>query len=314
MSSLPNLFLVGAAKAGTTSIHALLDAHPSVFMSPVKETNFFSQGDLRPELYSDLYKISIDFNTQVFRTRQTSCLHIADIRSPEEYELLFSDVDSEIVVGECSNSYLFCPSAAERIATHNPNAKILIILRNPVERAWSHYLMNIKLGYQVLPNFLDEIQRDTAEIPAGWGITSNYFGLGLYAAQVARFYNHFRANQIKVILFEDLIDPAKRILDDLSAFLKIAPFELSTEQFRKNVAGVPRFPRLNRIIRRSKIIRQVHQIAPANLRHLGELLVLSRRSLPTLSRRDQLGLLEMYKSDIKELEPIIQRRLDCWLY
>ena len=313
MSSLPNLFLVGAAKAGTTSIHALLDAHPSVFMSPVKETNFFSRDDLRPELYSDLYKKSIDFNTEDFRSRQTSSLHIADIRSLEEYERLFSDVYLETVVGECSNSYLFCPAAAENIAAYNPNAKILIILRNPVERAWSHYLMNIKLGYNVLPNFTDEIRRDIAATPAGWGITSNYFGLGLYAAQVARFYNYFSANQIKVILFEDLIDPAEHILDDLWAFLEIAPVELSTQNFRKNVAGVPRFPRLNRIIRNSTIIRRVHQIAPANLKHLGELLVLSRRSMPKLSTQDRLALLEMYKPDIKKLEPIIQRRLDHWL-
>jgi len=94
-------------------------------------------------------------------------LHIADIRSPGEYELLLSDVDLEIVVGECSNSYLFCPSAAEEIATYSPNEKILIVLRNPVERAWSHYLINIKLGYQVLPKFLDEIRRDNAATPAG---------------------------------------------------------------------------------------------------------------------------------------------------
>jgi hypothetical protein len=313
MSSLPNLFLVGAAKAGTTSIHALLDAHPSVFMSRIKETNFFSQGDLRPELYSDLYKSSINFNTQAFRARPTSSLHIADIRSLKEYELLFSDVEFEIVVGECSNSYLFCPSAAKRIATHNPNAKILIILRNPVERAWSHYLMNIKLGYHVLPNFLDEIRRDTAAVPAGWGITSNYFGLGLYAAQVTRFYNHFNANQIKVILFEELVDPTKRVVDDLWNFLDIAPVELSAEQFRKNVAGVPRFPRLNRIIRNSTIVRRAHQIAPPKIKRLGELLVLSRRSMPKLSKEDQFSLLEMYKRDIKTLESIIQRRLNHWL-
>ena len=313
MSSLPNLFLVGAAKAGTTSIHALLDAHPSVFMSPVKETNFFSRDDLRPELYSDLYKNSIDFNTQAFRSRPTSPLHIADIRSLEEYERLFSDVDLETIVGECSNSYLFCPSAAETIAAYNPNAKILIILRNPVERAWSHYLMNIKLGYNVLPNFTEEIRRDMATTPAGWGITSNYFGLGLYAAQVARFYAHFKKHQIKIILFEDVIDPAQRVLDDLWAFLEIVPVELSTQNFRKNVAGVPRFPRLNRIIRNSTIIRRAHQIAPANLKRLGELLVLSRSSMPQLSRQDRLALLEMYKPDIEELESLIKRKLSRWL-
>ena len=94
-------------------------------------------------------------------------MHIADIRSPGEYELLLSDVDLEIVVGECSNSYLFCPFAAEEIATYCPNAKILIVLRNPVEGAWSHYLINIKHGYQVLPKFLDEIRRDNAATPAG---------------------------------------------------------------------------------------------------------------------------------------------------
>ena len=78
-----------------------------------------------------------------------------------------SDVDLEIVVGACSNSCLFCRFAAEEIATYCPNVKILIVLRTPVERAWSHYLINIKLGYQILLQFLDEIRRDNAATPAG---------------------------------------------------------------------------------------------------------------------------------------------------
>ena len=314
MPSLPNLFLVGAAKAGTTSVHALLDAHPDVFMSPIKETNFFSQHDLQPELYSKIYRKTLDHNIQAFRDGHTDFLHIADIHSPKEYKSLFRGANSEAIVGECSNSYLFCPSAAPSIAEHNPDAKILIILRQPVERAWSHYLMNIKIGHHVLPSFLEEVKQDTAAHPSGWGITANYFTLGLYAAQVARFYKHFPEDQIKVLLFNDFRDQTAHVLNDLWAFLEIPPVHLNAKNFERNVSGVPRLPRLNRILRTSKIVRQLHRISPAKLRQLGEYLLVNRMAVPKLSKADRIALLKMYKSDIRELESIIQRPLDYWLY
>jgi hypothetical protein len=282
-------------------------------MSPIKETNFFSQHDLQPELYSKIYKNTLDLNIQAFRDGHSDFLHIADIHSQREYKSLFRDVNSEAVVGECSNSYLFCPSAAPRIAEHNPDAKILIILRQPVERAWSHYLMNIKIGYQVLPNFLEEVKQDTAAHPSGWGITANYFTLGLYAAQVARFYKHFPKNQIKVLLFNDLRDPTTPLLNDLWAFLEIPPIQCNSNDFQRNVSGIPRLPRINRILRTSKLVRQLHRIAPAKVRQFGEYLLVNRTEVPKLSDADHNVLLEMYRSDIRELESIIQRKLDYWL-
>ena len=124
--TLPSFFIVGAPKAGTTSLYHYLEEHPEVYMSPIKETNFFSSKQMQEqELYYDA----------------------TPIQSKNQYLELFKDVSQEKQVGEASVSYLYYTGVAKKILEFNPKAKIVIMLRNPVERAFSHYLMDKRLGY-----------------------------------------------------------------------------------------------------------------------------------------------------------------------
>ena len=118
-----NTFIVGAPKTGTTSLYYYLNQHTNVCMSSIKEPNFFSA----KEVNSLFYKSQI----------------VDDIN---EYHKLFSQNKKQII-GEASVSYLFFDEVPNRIYKYNPKAKIIILLRNPIERALSHYLMDFRLGF-----------------------------------------------------------------------------------------------------------------------------------------------------------------------
>ena len=119
------IFIVGAPKAGTTSLHYYLNEHPEILMSSVKEPDFF--------LEKEIDDIGLYYGT----TR---------IETSDKYHNLFSDKKDEEIFGESSVSYLYYPEVPKRIKEYNTEAKIIIMLRNPVDRAFSHYLMDFKLG------------------------------------------------------------------------------------------------------------------------------------------------------------------------
>ncbi|MFT7589805.1 MAG: hypothetical protein ACI959_002025, partial [Limisphaerales bacterium] len=113
---LPDFFVVGAVKAGTTALHLFLDQHPEIYMSPVKETNYFSQPDMDPAHFNRDYKHDVDINLDKWLDGpMTKKIHIANVDNWEHYKRLFRDAEKAKSIGEASNSYLLCPSAAERI-------------------------------------------------------------------------------------------------------------------------------------------------------------------------------------------------------
>src|SRR5262245_44057756 len=123
---LPNFFIVGAPKAGTTSLYEYLRRHPQVYMSPVKEPNYFSYADT---VAQNLYHKE------------------KGIEQWDEYVKLFEASNGAHAIGEASVSYLFYPEVPRRLNEKFPDARIIIVLRNPVDRAYSHYYMEHKLGY-----------------------------------------------------------------------------------------------------------------------------------------------------------------------
>ena len=114
---LPNFFVVGAVKAGTTALHLFLDQHPEIFMSRVKETNFFSQPDMHAEHFNRDYRHDVNVNLELFLEGSMSRkIHIATVDRWEDYQRLFRDAKGFKAIGEASNSYLLCPSAAAAMA------------------------------------------------------------------------------------------------------------------------------------------------------------------------------------------------------
>ena len=178
----PNLFLVGAAKAGTTSLYRELARHPAIYMSPMKEPHFFS-------------RIEPASSWEAFFP------HVSD---EDEYLALFKGARNEDLLGEGSTSYLWDTQAAERIKRAVPEARILIMLRDPVDRAYSHYWNDVREGLEER-SFVDALAEEQRSGPGGWGVSSLYIDCGRYADQVARYLERFGSGGVLVSFLEDFV-------------------------------------------------------------------------------------------------------------
>jgi hypothetical protein len=195
----PDLYVVGAANAGTTSLWWYLDQHPDVFMSAVKEPHFFAR--IRPSA----------------RLARFSSV----VREESAYHALFAGVGGARVMGEASTSSLWAPEAAGRIHEVAPGARIVILLRDPVERAWAHHRADAAEGFE-RRGFLRSV-RDEMARPGTWGVDSVYVTAGFYAEAVARYLGLFGRDQVQVLFFETFIVDPRGSMRDLFAWLDVEP-------------------------------------------------------------------------------------------
>ena len=180
---LPNFLVIGAAKAGTTALYWYLAEHPAVFMSRVKETNYFAYGvDGQGKLvYGD------------------PDVHQFPVKTIADYEALFADAGDARAVGEASPIYLECPQAPGRIRATLPDVRLVCCLRHPVERAYADYLMYLwRRGRRFEP------ARDLTPDAVWARPDSRWMDVSRYHAQLARYYETFPRDRIHVFLFDDL--------------------------------------------------------------------------------------------------------------
>lgn len=285
----PNLFVVGAAKAGTTSMYAYLSQHPEVFFPRVKEPHFF---------------------TQVTPSRAHR-FYIEAITRRSDYLKLFNRAAGCRMIGDASPSYLWHPQVPQRIHAVAPDPRIIILLRDPLERAHSHYLMDFREGVQPRP-FYEALRADMDQRDKGWGVSFLYYELGLYAAQVKRFLHTFGPNRIKIILFEEMRRDARQTLIELSRFLGLDPKPmLSIDATRShNAYAAPRNAMMRRIAG-ARLSRWIGQsVVPRRLGwFIFERFFLKSSSKPSLDARVRDLLCSLYEPDVSELERTLGRSL-----
>jgi hypothetical protein len=312
--ALPTFFLVGAAKAGTTALHLFLSEHPQIFMSPVKETNHFSQPDMDKAHYSRDYRHDVNVNLARFLDGPMDRkIHIADVERWEDYARLFRDVTDEIAIGEASNSYLLCPSAAPAIAEKLPEARILMMLRNPIERAWSHYLMVLRLGKTLEKEFLREIESDSRAPRQGWGVSQNYVELGRYSEQLERYRAHFPADRIKVLVYDDFRADSEGTLRGIFAFLGVDPGASLELERSPNAAAVPRFRKLNYLLFQSGLVNRVKRMVPEGWKGAAKKAMFTRADMPTLGEAERQVLCDTYRDEVSRLGELLGRDLSHWV-
>ncbi|NNM16846.1 MAG: sulfotransferase, partial [Bacteroidia bacterium] len=204
----PNFLIIGAEKSGTTSLYHYLNQHPDVFMTPEKEPFFYIFKNGTPAILGE------HIDDDVFlRTR---------IKSDELYANQFEGAHNESAVGEASASYIYMKEAAENIASDIPDTKIIVVLRNPVERAYSNFLHCIKRGVEPMRDFNQYVDTNEEEkrISTNKGLVLYYLEKGFYSKHLSEYYNRFPKSNIKVILYEDLKlipeDALKEIYDFLN--------------------------------------------------------------------------------------------------
>ena len=214
-----DFFIVGAPKAGTTSLYNYLNEHPFIYMSKIKEPNYFSH-----DLISDqgMYYTNVK------------------IGSEQKYHSLFSN-DSHKTFGEASVSYLFYKEVPTRIHKYNKNAKIIIVLRDPVERAFSHYLMDLRLGL-VKCDFSDIIFNDcnckNKEL-----YFQQYVKVSKYYLQVKRYLDLFGKENVQIIDYEDLKKNRLGVLKKIFLFLGVdSNFKADlTKEYNKHMSSENNF-------------------------------------------------------------------------
>lgn len=217
-----NFFLVGAPKAGTTSVDRLLRGHPQVFLSSIKEPCHFCPevaGQIAPLLARSR---AVDIADYLSRTPREP-VHLLPVPAREHYARLFEGAIGCKVIGECTTYYLSSSRAPAAIRSYNRDARIVVVLRRPLQRIRSHYAMDRSLGLAEKP-LLQLVEEELALGDAAhWGNCRFYVGASRYAKQVEAFRRHFAAENICVLSFEKMVaDPAGE-LGRLFAFLDIEP-------------------------------------------------------------------------------------------
>lgn len=231
-----NLFIVGAAKCATTSLVYYLSQHKDIFFSKIKEPHYFCE-DINRQHFRNNYKSYI--NRERKKYYKNGWAHILHISSEKEYNALYDLVSGETVIGEASTGYLFSTDAAINIKKYNSKAKIIIILRDPVDRAVSHYNMDIRDGRIFSKNMLKEMMKDYGKKKKGWGISNLYIELGMYSAQVMRYLEVFPRKQIKIINYNDLMVDANGVMNSICDFLEVERCDFLLEE-KLNVASKPK--------------------------------------------------------------------------
>ncbi|CAN5889279.1 sulfotransferase [soil metagenome] len=287
----PNFFIVGAAKAGTTSLYEYLRASPGVYMRPIKEPSFFSPDAVKNP---GTHQRVVDW---------------------DGYLRLFAGTTGEIAIGGASPSYLWDRQFPRLIREKIPDAKIIIVLRDPVDRAYSHYLAEVRLGWQEMP-FLEALQADAHQAQKGWGISRFYLELGEYSEQVARYLETFGQDAVTVLLFDDLRQNTHRCVSELLQFLGVPDAgTLGGVLPVYNVYAAPRGPLAKLTISNTTVRGLARRCVPAALRAwIRDTVLLKRGTIPPMSSEARVFLEEYYRADMRRLEALLGRRLPWrWL-
>jgi hypothetical protein len=311
MKHKPNFFVIGAVKAGTTSLYHYLSQHPQVYLSPIKEPHYFST-DIDSADFSSTYIQNTFTDLEgYFKKKELSQIQLAFVKKLEHYEQLFSNVKNEKSIGEFSTSYLFSTQAAKNIYQYNPHAKIVAVLRNPISRAFSHYLMAFRDSFTT-KNFMDSVQEDMKRTRKGWGISELFIELGMYASQIKIYQDILPAEQIKIVLHDDLINKPNDLLDDFCKFLEIEPYEFKMEE-KYNVAAIPKHKQFMSVMTKLGLKKNMGAMMPNLLKKHVKKFVFTSDKIPQITQEEKLFLLDIYKEDITKTSKLIGRDLSAWL-
>lgn len=203
----PDFLLIGAPKAGTTALHAALAPHPELFLSAVKEPKYYLCGDAPPPAYRGP----------------------GDAHSNQEwiwqrsgYHDLFEDAPESALVGESTPFYLHSRDAQRRIAADLPAVRMIAVLRDPVDRAYSNWMHLWVDGLEPCRDVVEACAREEQRIADGWAPFWQYRGLGRYGEQLEELFTHVAQEQVLVLRYREIVDEPAETLNRVCRFLGVA--------------------------------------------------------------------------------------------
>ncbi len=296
----PNFLVVGAARSGTTALFTFLAKHPEVFAAPHKEPHFFAFPG------RSLHFTGPGDDETINRRAVT------DLRA---YLKLFAGVGSETAVGEASVSYLYYDEAPRNIRRFLGDARIIAVLRQPAERAFSNFQYLRATAREPLATFEQALDAEDERIRSGWHHIWHYRNLGYYGRQLSRYYRDFPRECLHVVLYDDFKARPDQVLRGAFQFLGVRPEVAIDTTQEVNVSGRPRSRSLARLLLRStRFKRAILTVVPDAVRL--PLVTGLRRSLlvrEAMPPGAETRLRHTYRDDILALQDLIGRDLRHWL-
>lgn len=298
---LPNFLVLGTAKAGTSSLYFYLKQHPDVYLSPTPELNFFAHkgADLNFRGPGDLKYLWYDSLVETY----------------EDYCKQFAGVNHETAIGEFSTHNLYSSQAPALIKRYVPNAKMIAILRNPAERAFSAFAHMVRDGREETNDFSAALAREPARIRDHWEPLWHYKNMGFYGAQLSRYFEAFDRQQIRVYIYDDFVVRPLEVVQDIFAFIGVDPNFAPDMSAKYNVSLVPRSWQLHKLIMRENLIRSaLHNLVPTGVGPRVRRFLRQRNlKRPYLEPEIRRELTNAFREDIGLVERLIDRDLSQWL-
>lgn len=299
----PNFLVIGAAKSGTTALWHSLNQHPEIFMSPRKHTRFFSYETENPSFRGPGPK------------HPSVPYAIADL---DDYHAMFDGATEETALGEASHSYLYKPGAPRRIREYAPGMKLIAILRNPAERAFSHYRQMIRDEREPLDDFVRALEEEEARIRDNWWPDFHYVQIGRYHDQLKRYFDLFEREQIGIYLYEDFMSAPQGVLSDIFRLLEVDDSFVPVN-VRYNASGIPKSKAMHNLLQKMRAVRPLAEQVLSDrqarrLLQVGSTLHnrnLNRTRLSPAVRQHVID--EYFREDTLKLQHLIRRDLSSWL-
>lgn len=292
---LPDFLIPGAGKSGTSSLCYYLNQHPRIYIPSFKEPTFFT-------------------TAQGFGNFSKGFKWYGDI---------FKDAGPDELCGEASVTYLFNPESPALIREHLGEVKLIFILRNPVERAYSNYWQDKTAGRAVadfsrlidsvdLINYDYKFDFNFLDQPANRGVA--YLNASDYPQQIRRYLDCFPRENMLFLLFEELVRHDKDFFRRIFEFLGVDPGFTPQDMKKMNTSSRPRFPLLQRVIRNRRLRETFKEWFPWLKGPANWLSAINQASFsyPPMDEMTERKLYDFFRPRIDEVETLIGRDLSAW--
>ncbi|MFD1020178.1 sulfotransferase family protein [Thalassobacillus hwangdonensis] len=292
-----NLFIAGMSKCGTTSLHNYLNLHENIYMSNFKEPQYFIRNQLK------------------FPHQGPGDRNIDDIIiHSTDYEALFEGSEEYQIRGESSSDYLYFEKSAEEIKEYNPDAKIILMLRNPVDRAYSAYTHLTRDGRET-KTFEFALEHEEERINLNYGCMWHLKSMSLYYDKVKHFIDVFGVDQVKVVIFDDFKEDSVIVLNSICDFLEIPKSNFKDEDLiNYNISGVPKNKKIMSLVQ-NKWLKQIikNMIPSAKAKEKVKGVIFSKLlTKEKMQFETRIRLIDYFSNDINKLEELLNINLSKW--
>ncbi len=304
MFTQPNFFVIGGMRCGSTSLNLMLEQHPDIYMSPIKEPEYYLAEAFR----------NIKDPSPEDRDFLETFLKKGKYRTGETYQSLFQNVRGAKIVGEASH-YIYHPDTAAEIFKDCPEARILICLRNPVDRLFSEYLLFLRDGTET-GNFADYVARyasDYLDKKILSKINVPKLNKGLQAELLAPWIAQFGRGRIKLVLFDDLNRAPAETMMDIFGWLKIDDSFVVREIHAQKGGAAKAKWMIRALNSKHARLKRIKALIPKSAKVKVRSLIFSKTlERPEMDAQTKAFLAQFYRDDIEKLSNIVGKDLSEW--